>query len=162
MDSTLRNFRPRFHEKRTLIFAILRYFRLKEQLKLLTLLQNTLESLVIHLCLAKTFHFLVFFCFCFFNWTAKWIKHFTFKFISGFTPNRRAASVLLETTVPQRFQLERLLTERSLHFDLRGTDTAQPFIPKVHCTILGRESCLDTINIFMSKCFSQVHGDGLG
>lgn len=29
MDSTLKNFRPRFHEKRTLIFAILRYLPFK-------------------------------------------------------------------------------------------------------------------------------------
>lgn len=56
MVSTLRNSRHRFHEKSTLIFAILKYLQFKGATQVVDfLLQNILELLVIHLCLAKTF-----------------------------------------------------------------------------------------------------------
>ena len=62
MEVTLRTFRQEFHEKYTLIFAILKYLQsLKEQLKLLTFAAKHTESLVIHLCLAKLLGVLSFF-----------------------------------------------------------------------------------------------------
>ena len=147
MEITLRNFRQEFHEKFTLIFAVLKYLQSsKELLKVVDFCCKIhFESLVIHLCLAKLLSALSFF---FFDsgkqneWNI-WV----FKFISGFTSNIWASSVFWETIMPRRFQLERLLTERSLPrqlqkctvvLTLRGISTVQPFFQKGYFTPRGR------------------------
>lgn len=65
MEITLRNFRQEFHEKFTLIFAVLKYLQSsKELLKVVDFCCKIhFESLVIHLCLAKLLSALSFFFF---------------------------------------------------------------------------------------------------
>ena len=79
MEITLRNFRQEFHEKFTLIFAVLKYLQSsKELLKVVDFCCKIhFESLVIHLCLAKLLSALSFFFF--WLWKTKWMKYLSFQ-----------------------------------------------------------------------------------
>ena len=70
-----------------------------------------------------------------------------------------SASEIPAAEASDRKESPQVATKMHDGFDLRGIGAAQPFFQKGHLTILGQESCLVTIDIFMVT--SQVQDDGL-